>query len=251
MTFRAKELGFAYGLHKVTFELPPNGFVAVVGPNGAGKSTLVGILAGLRAPYHGCCEYDGREVTQWSRREFARKVAFLPQALRLEFPFTGEEVAFMGRAPYVRGWYASPQDRVAVERALQLTDAVAFRHRDIRSLSGGERQRVMLAAALAQEPQALLLDEPATFLDLKHQLGIYRLLAELGKEILVVAVTHDLNLALQFAQHILVLDQGSLAAQGKPVEILAPSLLKSVFEVDAHLLTGEHGSWLRFDADAI
>jgi iron complex transport system ATP-binding protein len=248
MTFRTKDLGFAYGLHRVSFELPPHGFVAVVGPNGAGKSTLVGILAGLRVPYLGSCQYDGREVTAWPRRDFAKKVAFLPQALRLEFPFTAEEVAFMGRAPYVRGWYASEQDRIAVERAMQMTDALEFRHRDIRSLSGGERQRVMLAAALAQEPRALLLDEPATFLDLKHQLGIYRLLAELGKEILVIAVTHDLNLALQFSQHVLVLDQGSLAAQGKPAEILVPALLKSVFQVDAHLLTGEHGSFMRFDA---
>jgi iron complex transport system ATP-binding protein len=248
MTFRTKELGFAYGLQQVSFELPTQGFVAVAGPNGAGKSTLVGILAGLKTPYRGSCQYGGREVTAWNRREFAREVAFLPQTLRLEFPFTAEEVAFMGRAPYVRGWYASEQDRKAVERAMQLTDATEFRTRDIRSLSGGERQRVMLAAALAQEPRALLLDEPATFLDLKHQLAIYRLLSELGKEILVMAVTHDLNLALQFAHHILVLDRGSLAAQGKPSEILVPALLKSVFQVDARLYTGDRGSWMRFDA---
>lgn len=248
MTFRAKELGFAYGLHEVSFEMPPSGFVAIAGPNGAGKSTLVGILAGLKTPYRGSCQYAGREVTVWNRRDFAREVAFLPQTLRLEFPFTAEEVAFMGRAPYVRGWYASELDRAAVERAMKLTDAVEFRSRDIRSLSGGERQRVMLAAALAQEPRALLLDEPATFLDLKHQLAIYRLLSELGKQILVVAVTHDLNLALQFAHHILVLDRGHLAAQGKPAEILVPALLKSVFQVDAQLYTEERGSFMRFDA---
>ncbi len=248
MTFLAKELGFAYGLQRVSFELPPSGFVAVAGPNGAGKSTLVGILAGLKTPYRGSCQYAGREVTAWNRRDFAREVAFLPQTLRLEFPFTAEEVAFMGRAPYVRGWYASELDRNAVDRAMQLTDALEFRARDIRSLSGGERQRVMLAAALAQEPRALLLDEPATFLDLKHQLAIYRLLSELGKQILVVAVTHDLNLALQFAHHTLVLDRGNLAAQGKPAEILVPALLKSVFQVDAQLYTGERGSFMRFDA---
>jgi iron complex transport system ATP-binding protein len=248
MSFRAKDLGFAYGLQQVSFELPRTGFTAIAGPNGAGKSTLVGILAGLRTPYRGSCQYAGREVTAWPRRDFAREVAFLPQALRLEFPFSAEEVAFMGRAPYAKGWYASKQDREAVDRAMRLTDALEFRDRDIRSLSGGERQRVMLAAALAQEPRALLLDEPATFLDLKHQLAIYRLLAELGKEILVVAVTHDLNLALQFSQHILVLDRGSLAAQGKPEEILVPALLKRVFEVDARLYTGDHGSYMRFDA---
>jgi len=98
-SFIARQLGFAYGLHEASFELPPSGLITIAGPNGAGKSTLLGILAGLRSPYRGSCAYAGREVRQWPKREFARKVAFLPQIVLLEFPFTAEEVVLMGRTP--------------------------------------------------------------------------------------------------------------------------------------------------------
>jgi len=246
LSFSAEHLGFPYGLAEATFELPSTGLVAIVGPNGAGKSTLVSILAGLRRSYSGSCRYAGKEIRQWRRHEFARHVAFLPQFLRVEFPFTAEQVVFMGRTPHSNGWYDSPGDRIAVERALEITDAGAFRDRDFRTLSGGERQRVILASALAQEPQALLLDEPATFLDLKHQLAMYQLLARLARELLVVAVTHDLNLALRYAHRVLVLDQGRLTAAGVPGEVLTAELIARVFQVDATV----DGGWLRVKYDA-
>ena len=233
MSFHAQQLGFAYGLAEATFAMPATGLVAVVGPNGAGKSTLVGILAGLRRSYTGSCLYLGKEVRNWRRHEFARQVAFLPQFVRVEFPFTAEQVVFMGRTPHASGWYDSPADRAAVESSLEITDATAFRDRDFRSLSGGERQRVILASALAQEPAALLLDEPATFLDLKHQAAMYRLLARLARQLLVVAVTHDLNLALRYAHRVLVLDQGRLAAAGSAREVLTADLIERVFQVRA------------------
>lgn len=246
MTFHAKQLGFAYGLAEASFELPSTGLVAVVGPNGAGKSTLVSILAGLRRSYSGSCLYKGKEVRDWRRHDFARQVAFLPQFLRVEFPFTAEQVVFMGRTPHANGWYDSPEDRVAVDRALEITDANAFRDRDFRSLSGGERQRVILASALAQEPQVLLLDEPATFLDLKHQVAMYRLLATLASQLLVIAVTHDLNLALRYAHHVLVLDQGQLAAIGTAHQVLTAELITRVFQVQATVNAG----WLKVEYDA-
>lgn len=244
MSFRADHLGFAYGLQEATFELPATGLVAVVGPNGAGKSTLVSILAGLRRSYSGSCGYSGKEIRAWRRHEFARRVAFLPQALRIEFPFTAEQVVFMGRTPHSNGWYDSPDDRAAVERALETTDAGAFRDRDFRTLSGGERQRVILASALAQEPEALLLDEPTTFLDLKHQISMYQLLARLARKLLVVAVTHDLNLALRYAHRVLALDQGRLVADGAAGEVLTTELISRVFEVKANI----NAAWINYDA---
>ena len=243
MSFAASELKFAYGLHEASFELPRAGIVAIAGPNGAGKSTLLGIMAGLRHPYRGSCVYGGTEVRRWRRRQFARRVAFLPQTLRLEFPFTAEQVVMMGRTPYAGGWFESPQDYTLVNRAMEITDTLPFRSRDFRSLSGGERQRVILASALAQEPDALLLDEPTTFLDLKHQLSMYALLTELARlGMLVVAVTHDLNLALQFSHRVLVLDQGRIAADGAPSEVLNPDLIGRVFGVRATL----HGQWIEY-----
>ncbi len=242
MSFRASALSFAYGLHDATFALPSTGFVTVAGPNGAGKSTLLGILAGLRHPYHGKCEYRGVEVRRWKRHEFARKVAFLPQAVKLEFPFTAEQVVFMGRAPYADGWFESQQDHAAVAHAMAIADTLPFAQRDFRSLSGGEKQRVVLASALAQEPETLLLDEPTTFLDLKHQLAMYRLLADLGKRMLVVAVTHDLNLALRFSEIAIVMQEGKIAAQGPVKEALSPPLIDQVFGVHTEL----HDGWLTY-----
>jgi iron complex transport system ATP-binding protein len=238
MSFQVKALSYAYGLRDATFELPPTGFVTIAGPNGAGKSTLLGILAGLRHPYIGACTYRGTEVRRWRRRDFAKQVAFLPQSIKLEFPFTAEQVVFMGRAPYADGWFESQQDHDAVARAMTTTDTTPFIGRDFRSLSGGEKQRVVLASALAQEPETLLLDEPTTFLDLKHQLAMYKLLSSLSKRLLVIAVTHDLNLALRFSDLVIVMDAGRIATLGPPNEALAPALIDRVFGVNVQLRDG-------------
>jgi ABC-type cobalamin/Fe3+-siderophores transport system ATPase subunit len=253
VSFRAESLGFAYGLDEVSFELPAKGFVAVAGPNGAGKSTLLGILAGLRSPYRGSCTYRGTELRAWRRRDFARRVAFLPQTVRIEFPFTVEEVVSMGRTPYAPsllslGWSETAEDQAAVRDAMQVTDTTDFRGRDFRSLSGGERQRVILASALAQRPETLLLDEPATFLDLKHQLALYRLLAGLAEAMLVVSVTHDLNLALQFATRVMVIDRGRIASDGDPSEALSPERIEQVFGVRTRLHDEEGRRWMTYEA---
>jgi len=247
VSFIAKQLGFAFGLHDASFELPAVGLVTIAGPNGAGKSTLLGILAALRSPYRGSCTYAGREIHKWPKKDFARRVAFLPQTVRLEFPFSAEEVVFMGRTPYARGWLESPHDREVAESAMSITDTLPFRTRDFRSLSGGERQRVILASALAQEPQTLLLDEPATHLDLKHQLALYQLLSELGRTMLVVAVTHDLNLALRFSRRVLVLADGRIAGDGAPSEVLNPTLIGQVFGVQATVHAGPL-PWMTYEA---
>jgi len=248
MSFVARQLGFAYGLHDASFELPHSGLITIAGPNGAGKSTLLGILAGLRSPYRGSCLYDGKEVRQWPRRDFARHVAFLPQSVRLEFPFTAEEVVLMGRTPYASGWFQTPEDRAAAEDAMTTTDTLAFRARDFRTLSGGERQRVILASALTQRPRVLLLDEPATHLDLRHQLSLYRLLRELAKTLLVVAVTHDLNIALQFSDRVMLLADGRIAGDGRPAEVLNPNLIAQVFGVHATIHDGLNNTWMTYEA---
>lgn len=244
--------GFSYGpvrvLSPVTLEMTGGCLIALTGPNGAGKSTLLGIMAGLRHPYEGSCRFRGMEVKDWKRSAFARSVSFVPQSLRLEFPFTAEQVVFMGRTPYAGGLFESPEDIDAARKAMELTDVAPFAQRDFRSLSGGERQRVVLASALAQEPEVLLLDEPTTFLDLEHQLSTYRLLRRLANEgLLVVSVTHDLNLAASYSDRVIALKRGRVEADASPCDALSPEAIRRIFSVDAEWLTrGAGKGWIAY-----
>ncbi len=251
-----RDVGMRYGpsvvLRDVTLSFDRPGLTAIVGPNGAGKSTLLGIMAGLRAGHLGQCHLDGRDVREWPRRQFAKVVSFVPQSLRLEFPFTAEQVVLMGRTPYCDGLFESPEDVAEVERAMEITDTLPFRERDFRSLSGGERQRVVLASALAQASGVLLLDEPTTFLDLRHQVSIYGLLRKLASEgRLVVSVTHDLNLAASYADRIVLLKEGAVVADAAPCEVLRPELLRQVFEVETQMIFGKDGRpWILYGSEA-
>ncbi len=250
--FELSGVGMRYGeshvLRDITLSFERGCMAAVVGPNGAGKSTLLGIIAGLRRQHTGTCLFEGTEVRKWHRRAFARRVAFVPQSLHVEFPFTAEQVVLMGRTPFADGFFESPDDHAAVDRAMKLTDVLAFRKRDFRTLSGGERQRVVLASALAQDPSVLLLDEPTTFLDLRHQLAIYRLLRDLcGQGLLAIAVTHDLNLAAAYSDRVIALQDGRVVADSTPADSLTPDLIGSVFGVDAEVRKGPQGRpWILY-----
>jgi ABC-type cobalamin/Fe3+-siderophores transport system ATPase subunit len=230
----------SYGRHEVlrgvTLELPAGTVVTITGPNGAGKSTLLSILAGLRREYAGSCMFHGRDVREWPRRSFAQQVAVVPQRVQMEFPFTSEQVVTMGRTPFCNGMFESPDDHAAVQRAMQITDTLEFRSRDFRSLSGGERQRVVLASALAQTPRVLLLDEPTTFLDPEHQVSLFRILRGLASEgVLVLTVTHDLNLAARYSDRLIMLRAGAVRASGRPAEVLERGIIRDVFSVDVHI----------------
>lgn len=244
--FCLRDVGMRYNgsqvLRGASFDFESSEMVAIVGPNGAGKSTLLGVMAGLRPDYTGQCQYNATEVRKWPRRAFARQVAFVPQTVHLDFPFTAEQVVMMGRTPHCDGLFESPEDREAVERAMATTDTTAFRKRDFRSLSGGERQRIILASVLAQSPRVLLLDEPTTFLDLQHQVAIYSLLRDLSKQgLLVVAVTHDVNLAAAYSSRVIMLHAGETLADSCPSEVLTPEMLHRVFGVDAEVRQTEAG----------
>ena len=250
--FELRNVGMRYGgaqiLRGVTLNLSPPKLTAIVGPNGAGKSTLLGVMGGLREGYSGQCRFSGTEVSQWKRREYARRVSVAPQTVRIEFPFTAEQVVLMGRSPHVTGLFESEADHLAVRNALELTDSTPFRQRDFRSLSGGEQQRVILAAALAQSPDALLLDEPTTFLDLQHQIGLYRILRDLcGRGVMVIAVTHDLNLAAAYCERVIVLSRGEMVADASPDEAFQPDRMRAVFGVRTELLSAPGGRhWISY-----
>jgi len=250
--YRLEQVGMRYDgvavLERVTLEFSRPELVTLIGPNGAGKSTLLTIMAGLRRGFDGRCLLDGRPVLDWRRRDFARRVAFVPQTLRFDFPFTAEQVVLMGRTPYAGGFFETDEDWQAVREAMQATDTVMLAGRDFRSLSGGERQRVMLAAALAQKPQALLLDEPAAFLDLHHQLMIYALLRDLARSgLLVLAVTHDVNLAAAYSDRVIALRAGRVAADAAPHVALSAEKIQEVFGVRAEWLKrSSGGAWIAY-----
>lgn len=199
-------------LDRIDFTVTTGEFVALMGKNGAGKSTLLDLVAGIRLPLAGSILLQGRRLHAWSATERARLIGHLPQAIRPELPFTVEQLILMGRYPWADRWFESDADRAAVEHAMITWDCLKFRDRRVSTLSGGERQRVLLAACLAQAPRLLLLDEPATFLDIDQQLQCFSLLRdEASKGTACIAVTHDVNLALTFCSRIVVLADHTIA----------------------------------------
>ncbi len=253
MSYSLEHVGMRYGdrqvLHGITTRFERARLTAIAGPNGAGKSTLIGIMAGVRDGYTGMCAYEGCDIRKWPRRALARRVSVVPQSLRLDFPFTAGQVVMMGRSPYSHGLFEATGDYEAVEQAMRITDTIAFRDRDFRSLSGGERQRVVLASALAQSPEFLLLDEPATYLDLKHQVAMYRLLREMRASGLgVITVTHDLNTALTYADRVVLLSDGRIAADGAPAEVLTAPNVERIFGIRATVEATGGRPWIAYEA---
>lgn len=224
-------LGRRAVLRDVSLAVAPGRTVAVVGPNGAGKTSLLRCLAGLLRPSSGSASLGGRDLLSLGDRERARWVAYLPQQAHVTFPFTALEVVLMGRHPHL-GWRdaESPKDFDIAREALEETGALALSNRPVTQLSGGERRRVFFARALAQQPRLLLLDEPTADQDLHHALLLLER-ARRGADTCVVAVLHDLNLAGRFADRMLLLHEGRIAAEGEPSEVLVPEVLGPVYRV--------------------
>jgi iron complex transport system ATP-binding protein len=228
----------------ITSEFAAGEFVALVGPNGAGKSTLLKIMGGLIRTYRGSARFFGDEIARVAPRDLARRLAFVPQDTQMVFPFTVAEIVLMGRLPHrPRTLFDSPSDAKSAKEAMLLTDTAELSQKRFNELSGGERQRVVLASALAQNPELLLLDEPTAFLDLKHQLQFYEILERLNAErgLTIVSVTHDVNLAARYAPRMIALRSGKFVADGTPEEVLTPQRLYDIFEITAAVLKRPDG----------
>jgi iron complex transport system ATP-binding protein len=236
----ATQLTFAYRpggprvLDGVSVALAAGEVVALFGPNGSGKSTLMQVVLGHHRPSSGGVRWLSRDVGRWRPRALARTVAYLPQAPTHEPGQTVADVLRMGRMPY---WGAfgleSAADAEVVTRVateLELTDVL---HRRLDELSGGQRQRAFVGRCLVQEPSAVLLDEPSTFLDLRHQVDLFVLLRRLARErgIGVLLASHDLNLSAAYADRAILLHHGRVAAAGSPDAVLDPDVLRTVYEV--------------------
>jgi iron complex transport system ATP-binding protein len=234
-------------LQHVTFDVEPGEFVAVMGRNGAGKSTLLDIVAGLRAPSEGSVTLDGQPLDQWPLHKRARMLAHLPQMLRADLSARAEAIVQMGRYPHASRWFESEDDVRIGHEAMTRCECLDFRDRSLSTLSGGERQRIYLAACLAQQARVLLLDEPATFLDVDQQLHCFSVVrAEAERGAACLAVTHDVNLALTFCTRLLVLaDRGIARDVGTADAIEDPTWLRT-FSSRLDLERGPSGSWVRY-----
>lgn len=238
-------------LDHLSFHVDAGEILGIVGPNGSGKSSLLKILSGLLPAAEGDVRLGGLSLRTQSQSEVARLVAVVPQEYQQVFPFTVAETVLMGRFPHrtSRWWSLGVGDETAndftcAHRAMAETDVLSLADRLVSDLSGGERQRVMIARALAQEPKILLLDEPTAFLDINHQLDICSLIARLRGErrLTVVLVSHDLNVASQYCDRLLMLKEGQLCRIGSPHDTIRPDVLRIVYGcdvvVDAHPQTG-------------
>ncbi|MCY4131352.1 MAG: ABC transporter ATP-binding protein [Nitrospira sp.] len=238
----------APALKNVSLTIAAGEVLGILGPNGSGKSTLLKILMRILIPQRGKVELFGQPHAVFSQSEISRRVAFVPQETQQAFPFTINEMVLMGRYPHHNrtwglGWESS-QDCAVAMQAMNDLGVSHLGARLITNVSGGERQRAVIARALAQEPEVLLLDEPTAFLDLHHQLEIARIIRRLNRErgLTVVLVSHDLNLASQYCDRLLLLREGEIATMGSPAEVIAVESLERVYGcsvlVDRHPQSG-------------
>ncbi len=226
------ELGGAKILQNVSFSVRPGDYLSIVGPNGAGKTTLLKCLNRVLTGGSGDVRIGGRPLEEISQRELARMVSYVPQLDGRSLPFTVAEFMAMGRYPYLSSFSGiREQDRRELNDAACQAGIENLLERQLDTLSGGERQKVFIAAALAQGAQIMLLDEPTTFLDYRHQVEVGRLLARLNREggKTVLAVTHDLNSALDCCNRALALKQGEIVFDGPPVELLQENRLREIY----------------------
>ncbi len=243
---RVDNVSFAYRLgnptlRNVSFAVHKGEFLSLVGPNGSGKSTLLRLLDRILLPDEGTIFVEGKKLASVSRTELARRIAFIPQDAGILFPFTVAEVVLMGRSPHTRGRvFENDADRNIATDMMRLTDTLHLARQPVTAISGGERQRVLIARALAQQPEILLMDEPNAHLDIAHQLDTFSLIKKLNLEqkLTVVCVSHDLNLAATYSDRIGILVCGSLMALGTPHEVLTESTIRAAFQtqviVDRH-----------------
>ena len=255
--YQVRELEFSYEkasqsvIRNVSFSVESGEMLGVVGPNGSGKTSLLKVLGNMIPHRQGSVALYGQPLSGLRQETVAKTVAFVPQDTHQAFPFSVAETVLTGRFPHHHrtfwdlgfGWESS-DDRAAAQEAMMTMDVWHLAARPVTGLSGGERQRVIIARALAQDPEVLLLDEPTAFLDLQHQIDICAVLHRLKQErgLTIILVSHDLNLASQYCDRLLLLDRGQVYRIGCPDEVIRPEVLKAVYRcqvlVDRHPVSG-------------
>jgi iron complex transport system ATP-binding protein len=238
-----QNLSFAYleelVVNEVSLSIAEGEFVGIIGPNGAGKSTLLKLMDGILQPKIGEIKLQNKPLHEYTRRQMAKMIGSVPQNFSTAFSYSVNDIVLMGRYPHLSAFYSeSTNDYHVVERSMQSTDVWHLRQRQFGELSGGEKQRVVLASALAQEPQILLLDEPTSSLDIKYQYQFYSILQDLRQRrgLTIVVVTHDINLAARYCGRLILLKNGKVVGDGAPEKVITKRIMESVYEVEVEIL---------------
>jgi len=227
------------GYHKeaivkdLSLEIKKGDFLGIIGPNGSGKTTLLRLLSRILHPQKGNVVLEGEEIASMELKKFCQRVAFVQQDTAINFPFTVSEIVLMGRIPHLKRLQAeSKKDRQIAQNALVSTDTTNLAQKRIDELSSGERQRVIIAKALTQEPILLFLDEPTSHLDIGHQIQVLDLLKKLNRQsnLTIVMVLHDLNLASEYCNRIMLLNEGEVFKEGVPEEVLTYQNIEAVYK---------------------
>jgi len=233
-------------LEKTSFSVSSGQRFFIVGPNGAGKTTLLRCMSRIITDYQGIIKVKNKNLKNYSHKKLAKILTYLPQGLPADIPFTVRQFVLMARYPHLSPFsIINPQDEEIADQAMEMTQTACFADRILSTLSGGERQQVGIAAAIAQQAEIFLLDEPATYLDYKHQRDIHNLLAKINKtnNTTIVCVTHDLNSAVLNADTIIALKEGKIVFEGTPEEIMNEDTLEKIyskkFNFVAHPQTGQ------------
>lgn len=238
-----EKLEFAYDqkkiLEDVSLEIRSGEFTGIIGPNGSGKTTFAKLISKLLKAEDKTVYIDRDDINDFKIASLAKVMAVVPQATQINYDLTVYEVVLMGRTPHLKRFQKeSKYDLDLVEKVMKETDTWQFKDRLIHQLSGGERQRVIIARALAQEPEILVLDEPVTYLDIHHQLQIMNLIKQLSsnRKMTIIMILHDLNYALKYCDHVVMLSEGRVFKYGSPKEVVTTDHIKSVYHIDVNIM---------------
>ena len=238
---QVKNLNYSFDevdiLHDINIDFKKNKFYSIIGPNGSGKTTLLKNIAKTLKPYKSTVFIKDKDILDLKNKALARKLAVVPQSSDLNMDFSVQDIVLMGRAPYFSKLQSeSENDYVIAKHAMEMTNTWEFHDKFINQLSGGEKQRVLIARALTQDTDIILLDEPISNLDIHHQIEILDNVKSLSKKITVIVVLHDLNFAAQYSDHIILVNNGRVVVQGNPSEVLTEENIKNVYKINVCMI---------------
>jgi len=232
-----------FALSNFNYVINAGEFISILGPNGSGKSTLIKLITGYLEPHKGRITLKGKNLNEFDRKDIAKIIAYVPQIPNSIYPFSIYEIVAMGRFPYLDfTGFEKESDKKIIKNVLDLMELSHLINKGINEVSGGEAQRAFIGRALVQEPKILLLDEPNSHLDIKHQISIFNLLRKLNREndLTIVTVMHDLNLSSVYSSRVTLLKNGKIFLDGDVNHTLTPDVIKEVFEVNVKILANEN-----------